>query len=262
MPIAIDASSPAGVTNTGLTATTASFTPPALSLLVAVTSTGSPAHSVPSNAVGDSIGSTWTPKASVAAIGKPVIWIMDAGASPAARTVHVTGNVSGALIKVIVLTGAAVAALQTASVSNIWSSKTLSSISFAPVQLGSLVVVSTLNVFEHDTLTASGVNTLDVSLNDATNNATYGATHSSLVASLTSTLFGCATTYSTANGAGAAFELFPAPVAFTPRYYDPGMSQAVNRAANFMERVRGLWQPPRRLIAPPKRLAVPGFIYG
>src|SRR6266498_2712278 len=116
MAIAEDASAPAAVTSTGTTTTTASFTPVANSLLVAIANagnnTGAGTITCP---VTDSLGSTWTllKRTNIDLVngaGSTEVWAMDAGASPAARTVTVTGtggaNAVGVSLCVKVLTGA------------------------------------------------------------------------------------------------------------------------------------------------------------
>jgi hypothetical protein len=103
---------PAPVATSVATATTASFTPAANSLLVAVAVCGSSGTGIETCPVTDSLGSTWTllKRANTNNFaGTAEIWVLDAGSSPAARTVTatITGSTGvGVALTVKVLTGA------------------------------------------------------------------------------------------------------------------------------------------------------------
>jgi hypothetical protein len=115
MAIVEDASAPAAATNSTTTVTTAPFTPVAGSLLVAV-ACGGGGTAVQTVPVTDSLGSTWTllKRANTNNFaGETEIWVMDAGPSPASRTVTATITGSdgiGVALCVKVLTGAKPAA--------------------------------------------------------------------------------------------------------------------------------------------------------
>jgi hypothetical protein len=124
MVLRVDVSPPTFVQDNGApasTCTTASFTPPANSLLVALVSAGTDGSTgAPVAALSDSLVSNWaqvvTSDISAAAAD---IWVLDAGAAPAARTVTVTQS-GGTVIKktslrVLVFTGAASAAAHVAT---------------------------------------------------------------------------------------------------------------------------------------------------
>jgi hypothetical protein len=96
--------------------TTASFTPVANSLLIAEVTVGNSTGSgLTTGAITDSLSSTWTllKRSNISGSGCSEVWGMDAGASPAARTVTLTGTASvgqGTVLTVKVLTGAAAVA--------------------------------------------------------------------------------------------------------------------------------------------------------
>src|SRR6266496_1049243 len=144
-----DPSAPPSVhTAGGLTATTASFTPVVGSTLVAIAecgnNTGSGTMTCP---VTDSLGSTWTllkrANSPGGNGGSAEVWAMDAGASPAARTVTVTGTggaqAVGTSLTVRVLTGANPAATILGASATVLGS-TAYSIAITPTTLGSLIV--------------------------------------------------------------------------------------------------------------------------
>lgn len=113
MAIAISGTAPAGVHSLTKTVTSASFTPAANSTIIALCAVGNSSSSgTTSSLVTDSLGSSWT-KIAVSGTGVtiPVIelWAMDAGSSPAARTVTMTGqanNFNPVDMAILVLTGA------------------------------------------------------------------------------------------------------------------------------------------------------------
>jgi hypothetical protein len=188
--------SPAAVTGTGTTATTASFTPAASSLLVAVAVVGNPtaAATLTTGAVTDSLGSTWTRKVrqnSTNSTGSAEVWMMDAGASPAARTVTLTGSKAGVLLAVLVFTGAAATASQTGATARSASTST-NGISVTPTATGSYIVGAMSEIMVTYAVSAfSSASTVVGSFQDTTNIGSYGAFRSTnLTTSLTSTTFG------------------------------------------------------------------------
>jgi hypothetical protein len=115
MALAIDGTTPAAVTATGLTVTTGSFTPPARSVLLALCSIGNSTGGAPTatGAITDSISSPWrlldryNPTANE---GSVELWGLSIGDSPSARTVTLTGsgtNGKGVVLWVGVFTGSA-----------------------------------------------------------------------------------------------------------------------------------------------------------
>lgn len=138
------ATSPAPVQAGATVGTTASFTPTASSLLVAVGASGSSGTPI-TGAVTDSLGSTWTLiRRNNAARGEACeVWMMDAGASPAARTVTWTVSTGGdgAAFSVGVFTGAQTTAQHSATVGSSASGTQLT-ISLTPAASGSLIVGS------------------------------------------------------------------------------------------------------------------------
>src|SRR6266540_2781550 len=184
MPITEDASAPATVTSSTNVATTASFTPAANSLLVAIANAGNNTGvGTITCPVTDSLGSTWTllkrtNTDPVNGAGSTEVWAMDAGASPAARTVTATGtggaNAVGTSLCVKVLTGAKPVAsvLGTSANPNGGNNYT---IALTTTTTGSLVVGGLSRITSAVTLTANGSTTAWQSVSDGTNTETYGA---------------------------------------------------------------------------------------
>ena len=110
MAIAIDASSPVGVHSATTVVASASFTPVANATVVALATIGNTTTGTTFGTVTDSVGSVWTKVANVSAAIRPIVelWASDAGSSPAARTVTLTGsgtNGHSVSLVVLVLTG-------------------------------------------------------------------------------------------------------------------------------------------------------------
>ena len=171
--------SPAPVTGTGTTATTASFTPAASSLLVAVAATGNSAGSgTITGAVTDSLSSTWTllKRMNTAGDGSAEVWAMDAGASPAARTVTLTGTSSGVALSVAVFTGAVTTSQILTAGASTSRSATAWTIALTPNLSGSLIVASFVESVAAVALTANAATSVAApfqAVNDATNGETY-----------------------------------------------------------------------------------------
>jgi hypothetical protein len=213
--LAVDASSPAAVFTTTTSAVTASFTPPANSLLVALVSCGNgPGSGSTTGAVTDSGGNTWTLKKRENRVGDSVgsaeIWAMDAGSSPTARTVTLTSVLAGSALDVLVLTGAASLASQTATpVSSITNTY---AISVTSTVAGSQIVGSFAQTVTAVTLVVNGITTSYQSINDASGGATHGKWGSS---SLTGTPGAATYGYTNAASAGVeivGWEILPASV--------------------------------------------------
>lgn len=218
-PVIQEAASPAAVTGTGSTATTASFTPTANSLLVAVSNVGNTSGSGTNTAaVTDSLGSTWTlERRSNGVNGSSEIWTLDAGASPAARTVTVTGagtTATGVALTVKVLTGAAAAAQQTGA-TNAVTSGTARNISITTTTADSLPVGGYVDVVAAGALTVDANTTAWQTVTDATNTEKYAAFRAT---NPTATPGAITIGFSTAaggNGPKVAVEILPAPVGGT-----------------------------------------------
>jgi hypothetical protein len=180
-PIIESSTAPAAVTATTTSVTTASFTPVANSLIVAIgicgNNTGSGTLTAP---VTDSLGSTWTllKRANGGAAGSVDIWAMDAGSSPAARTCTVTGtggaNAVGVALCVKVLVGPKPAATVVGA-SGSAAGTTAYSLALTSTITGSLVVGGLVDVVAAGALTANANTTAWQSVSDATNTEKYGA---------------------------------------------------------------------------------------
>lgn len=172
----IDSSSPATVTATGSTTTTASFTPPANSLLVAIVSVNNASGSgTVTGTVSDSVSSTWTvvKRQTSTGFGTAEVWMMDAGSSPSARTVTLTGTSSGVHLSVLALTGAGNLAAQGAVTTGITGTAYTASVT--NVGVGSLLVGALCRSSTAVTLTANAFTTAISTVSDATNGATYAS---------------------------------------------------------------------------------------
>ncbi len=184
MPITEDASAPATVTSSTNVATTASFTPAANSLLVAIANAGNNTGvGTITCPVTDSLGSTWTllkrtNTDPVNGAGSTEVWAMDAGASPAARTVTATGtggaNAVGTSLCVKVLTGAKPVASVLGASANPNGGNDYT-IALTTTAAGSLVVGGLSRITSNVTLTANGSTTAWQSFSDGPNTETYGA---------------------------------------------------------------------------------------
>ena len=174
MAIAEDASSPAAVTSTTTAVTTASFTPVANSLLVATVAVGNSTGSgIQTGSVTDSLSSTWTRLAreNVTGEGCAEVWVLDAGASPAARTVTLTGTSAGSSLNVAVLTGAATVAGQTGAV--VLATGTATSAAITTTTTGSYVCGALSHCESATSLTVNGSTTAYLLTSYGTNGETY-----------------------------------------------------------------------------------------
>ncbi|HET6212150.1 MAG TPA: hypothetical protein VFE14_04660, partial [Micromonosporaceae bacterium] len=167
-------SAPAPVLATGIstTATTASFTPVANSLLVAI-ACGGGGTAVQTVPVTDSLGSTWTllKRANTNNFaGVTEIWVMDAGSSPSARTVTATltgSDGAGISLCVKVLTGAQPAATCLGGFT-VLHTTTAYTISITTTTAGSLACAGLVDSTASGVLTANGITTAWQSENDGT----------------------------------------------------------------------------------------------
>lgn len=201
MALAIDASSPASVTSTTNTVTTASFTPPANGLVVALASIGNSTGSGTfTGTVSDSISSTWTSfrRQNAAGEGSAEVWIADAG-SATARTVTLlgsSGSAQGVQLSVIVFTGAEVKANQPGTSGVVNGSAYTVTLSTAA---GSYVVGVLNRSASGVTLTVNGNTTALLSTNDSTNGETYGTFRSSSLTTASANAYGYGNTSSSGN---------------------------------------------------------------
>jgi hypothetical protein len=209
-------SAPAPVLATGIstTATTASFTPVANSLLIAI-ACGGGGTAVQTVPVTDSLGSTWTllKRANTNNFaGVTEIWVMDAGASPAARTVTATltgSDGAGISLCVKVLTGAQPAATCLGGFTVV-NSTTAYTISITTTTAGSLACAGLVDSTGSGALTANGITTAWQSENDGTDGhklAAFRAT--SLTGTPGATVIGF-TNGAANNQAIVAVEILPA----------------------------------------------------
>jgi RHS repeat-associated protein len=144
----LDASSPPAVAawvNSTQHVTTAAFTPPSGSLLVAVTEADG--NYLNSFALSDSRGLTWRKVASVtpAGEGPGAIWVADGGSVTTGMTVTVTPGGSGSnadpvSLTVLVYTGAASAVAQTGASAGVQDSGTNGGITVTPTSSASVIV--------------------------------------------------------------------------------------------------------------------------
>ncbi len=180
--LAIDGSSPVAVTSTGTAVTTASFTPPANSLLVAIVALGNASGSAtPSGSLTDSLTNGWTKTLSNYLGGDAgnEIWTWREGSSPAARTVTITGSPGttlGVQLAVLVFTGAATHQVGAATAVVGAAGVTSRSLAITTTTVGSYVVGSYgYNVSPGVTLAVlNGSTTNLLATNDLTNNENYG----------------------------------------------------------------------------------------
>lgn len=177
MAIAESANAPANIQATSNVATTASFTPDAGSLVVALVGLGNTTGSgLTTGTVTDSVSSTWVRlgRANVSGSGCSEVWVTDAGSSPAARTVTCTGTATtgaGIALAVKTLTGAAAAAAQTGAVAT--SLGTATSLSITTTVAGSHVYGAIAHSEATVTLVANGITTIINNFADSSNGSCY-----------------------------------------------------------------------------------------
>jgi hypothetical protein len=178
--IAETANAPAATGGTTTAVTSASFTPTASSLLVAVCVIGNSTGSgTVTGTLSDSLTGAWTlvKRQNAAGLASSEVYVQDVGASPAARTVTLTGtggtNAKGTSLVVKNLTGAAAAASQT-GVTVGSTAGTTAALSITPGATGSYLVHALGYNPSSLTLTANANSTSLRATADATNGETYG----------------------------------------------------------------------------------------
>ena len=184
MAAAIDASSPAVVISaTAAAFATASFTPPANSILIAVASTGNNTGSgVQSGTISDSLSGAWTSiiTANTTAFGMAQILRRDVGGSPAAMTVTWTPsgtNGKGNQLKVFVVTGCGSSASAAVGATASSLVATTGALSITPTATGSLLLMGLMYSTTNVVLTVNASTTSDLATSDATNGETYAVCH-------------------------------------------------------------------------------------
>lgn len=229
--IAEDPSAPAPVTDTDNAATTASFTPVADCLIVAVAIcgniTGTGTLTAP---VTDSLGSTWTllERSNAAGTGCVEVWAMDAGSSPSARTVTVTGTggaqAVGVALTVKCLTGANPVASCLGATAETAGTNAYT-ISHTSTTTDALVIGGVVNNINAGALTPNSVTHPWQAVSDTTQTERYGVWRAiDLVATPGTEVFG----YTQAAGqqqAHVAVEILPAG---GPTAVDVNASDAAN----------------------------------
>jgi hypothetical protein len=176
MTVTKDASSPTSLTNTTVAAlTTASFTPPAGSLIVATGDVGNSAGSgAQTGAITDSLSGTWVTDKSLttAGDGSTYIFRRTTATTNTAMTVTFTPtgtNAKGNQLSVCVLDGATGSLGATASIATAWHTN------ITPTAIGSFVICAGVNVAASATLALETGCTALLDTADATNGETYGS---------------------------------------------------------------------------------------
>jgi hypothetical protein len=210
-----DSSAPAAVTSTTTTVTSASFTPLATSLIVAIgicgNTTGTGTLTAP---ITDSLGSTWTllKRANTAGGGSAEVWGLDSGASPSARTVTVTGtggaNAIGVALCVKVLVGAKPATTVAGASNSITG--TAYTIALTSTTIGAMVVGALVDNQVAGALTVNTNTTVWQSVSDTTDTEKYGAWRAITLVSTPGALTYGYTNTAADNQNIAAVELLPA----------------------------------------------------
>lgn len=206
MAIAKDASSPANKTQTTTAAlVTASFTPPAGSLIVAACVTGNSSSGVQSGTISDSLSGSWATDKTSNTSGSGMVAVVRRTTATSGAAMTVTWTPSGTTgkgtqITVTVLTGASASPLgHNAGATNAGNA------SLTPTGAGNYVVGCVCSNPAGVALAMQGGCTADLSTNDATNGETYGTFHlSALTVSTTPITVGY--TNSLAAGQFAAVE--------------------------------------------------------
>lgn len=235
MSWAIDASTPAGVTNTAVAAlTTASFTPPSGSTLIAVSSVGNSAGSGASTGViSDSLSGSWVTDVSAlnATEGGVYIFRRTTAGSGASMTVTMTPqlatNGKGNSLYCYVITGLAGSPLG-ASAST--TTSTSANVSLTPQNnASSLILFGATYTVTSTTFTVTSPNVRDYFVADSTDGEGYGNGHYPNPTNSTGT-FGFNNTGLSAQCNVAAAE-YKIPGAYYPTTPSLIVRQAVPRSA-------------------------------
>ena len=171
-----DSSTPVPVFTASTVSTTASFTPPANSLLVAVCNLGAASGTV-TGTVTDSLSGVWSLRVrqNAASSGSAEIWVRDVGATPSAMTVTLTGSTGNSTqLSVRVVTNAGSAAQQQAGATAVKATSP-ADIPITAVAAGSQIYTSMVYTSASQALVVDSNTTAILSTQDATNGQTNGS---------------------------------------------------------------------------------------
>lgn len=225
---------PPGVSaSSGATFSTASFTPRAGQLLVAMVIADGGPSTVVTAAVTDSTGGTWTllrrSNTSSASIGGSTeVWCRYLNTAPGAMTVTCTSSTTaGGLIVVRVLNGAA--PVQPGATAIQGGGTVASTVPLAATSIGSRVY-GLIELWNSSTAqTVSGVTTAVSTFSNTTNGTWYAAFRSTDDNSSTA-----AVAYGVTGGATTAWQIVAVEIRALPEQpSQPGMGQPVNRASSW-----------------------------
>ncbi len=230
MGIVDTGNAPAATAASADTVTSASFTPSASSLLVALVACGQNGTGAEVCTVSDSLTSAWTflYRLNVNGgtdYGSAEVWMQDIGLAPAARTVTLAGtapNGEGVGLVVKNFTGAALTANQNGAHPNLAvGAGGAAQISITPTVIGSWLGMVLSYSGAGLTLAANATSTALLAFDDTTLGETYGAATSSagLTTSLTAVSVGFSTTLAVAQGTIQAIEVVPAVPAAQVGYW-------------------------------------------
>lgn len=219
-------SQPAAVhTSAGTPATTASFSPQAGTLLVAMIGTNGPSGTAVTATITDSLSGSWTllkrQNTSTSMGGTAEIWCRYLNTAPGSMTVtgSWTGADTGANFVVRCLLGAS--PTQNGATAATGGSSIAPNTAISPTQFGSWVYGALMDWTASTTMVANSNTTIIDQFNDTTNGDTYAALKASASTStLSSTSYGCTNVNAAFNIAFAeilaAPDPAPIPVMFLP----------------------------------------------
>ncbi len=221
LPMSVDASTPAVAWSATDTVTSASFTPPANSLVVAALVVGCKDQATDVNVTpSDSLSGSWTLLLdgflSGLGIGRSKVYAQSAGPNPSARTVTLTGtgtpntNAEGCMLVVLVLDNAAPLVAQPGA--SAWPSPQGWDPNLTPHKAGSYVIVAGWDIAQSITYSLPPYpNSTSLALiQDTTNNETYAAFLSHLTTQLLATSFGSPELNVNENSASLGLEILAA----------------------------------------------------
>jgi hypothetical protein len=200
---------PVAVHNAGVSpATTASFSPQAGTLLVAMTAMNGPTGTPITATISDSLAGGWTllkrQNTSTSMGGSAEIWCRYLAAAPGAMTVTSTwtGADTGGSLVVRSLLGAS--STQNGATAGVGGASIAPNTTLTPTQIGSWIYGALLDWSAATAMTANANTSIIDQFNDATNGDTYAALKAaSASAALSSTSYGCTTANAAYNVAFA-----------------------------------------------------------
>ena len=220
---------PAAVhTSAGTPATTASFSPQAGTLLVAMIGVNGPSGSAITATISDSLAGSWTllkrQNTASSMGGTAEVWCRYLSSAPGSMTVtgSWTGADTGANLVVRNLLGAA--STQTGATAGNGGASVAPSASVTPTQIGSWIYGALLDWSAATVMTANANTTIIDQFNDSTNGDTYGGLKANAATvSLSPVTYGCTNANAAYNvafaeilPAGATADPGPLPLMFTP----------------------------------------------